>query len=65
VELGLGSVFMWHALESMREIPELDNSYLLNLPEDFSPLLGIALGYPAQPPKARELKEKIQTDYMR
>jgi nitroreductase len=56
---------MWHALESMREIPELDNSYLLNLPEDFSPLLGIALGYPAQAPKARELKEKIQTDYMR
>jgi nitroreductase len=65
VELGLGSVFMWHALESMREIPELDNSYLLNLPEDFSPLLGIAIGYPAQPPKVRELTEKIQTDYIR
>jgi nitroreductase len=65
VELGLGSVFMWHALESMREIPELDNSYLLNLPEDFSPLLGIAIGYPAQEPRARELTEKIKTDYMR
>jgi nitroreductase len=66
VELGLGSVFMWHALESMREIPELDNAYLLNLPENFSPLLGIAIGYPAQEPRARELRtEKIKTDYIR
>jgi nitroreductase len=65
VELGLGSVFMWHALESMREIPELDNSSLLNLPEGFSPLLGIALGYPAGAPKIRELRaDKIETSYI-
>jgi nitroreductase len=65
-ELGLGSVFMWHALESMRELPELDNSYLLNLPEGFSPLLGIAIGRPANPPKTRELRiDKIKTDYIR
>ncbi|MDR3123652.1 MAG: nitroreductase family protein [Treponema sp.] len=62
-ELGLGSVFMWHALESMRELPELDNSYLLNLPEGFSPLLGIAIGYPAKERKARELQaDKIQAN---
>jgi nitroreductase len=66
VELGLGSVFMWHALESMREIPELDNSHLLNLPDGFSPLLGIAIGRPTKESKARELRaDKIKTDYMR
>jgi nitroreductase len=65
-ELGLGSVFVWHALESMRELPELDNSSLLNLPEDFSPLLGLAVGYPAKAPGIRELRaEKIQTAYIR
>jgi nitroreductase len=64
-ELGLGSVFMWHALESMREIPELDNSDLLNLPEGFSPLLGLAVGYPAKAPRIRELRvDKIAVNYL-
>jgi nitroreductase len=65
VELGLGSVFMWHALESMREIPELDNCHLLNLPGGFSVLLGIAIGQPMNELKIRELKaDKIKTDYI-
>jgi nitroreductase len=65
VELGLGSVFMWHTLESMREIPELDNSHLLKLPDGFSPLLGIAIGHPVKEPKIRELRaDKINTDYI-
>jgi nitroreductase len=65
VELGLGSVFMWHALESMREIPDLDNSHLLNLPPGFSPLLGIAIGRPANEPKTRQLRaDKIKTNYI-
>jgi hypothetical protein len=56
---------MWHALESMRELPELDNSHLLNAPEGFSPLLGLAVGYPAKELKARELQaEKIKTAYI-
>lgn len=64
-DLGLGSVFMWFALESMRELPELDHSYLLNLPNDFTPLLGIAIGYPAEHLKTRELKtDKISVSYM-
>jgi nitroreductase len=64
-ELGLGSVFMWHALESMRELPELDNSHLLNAPEGFSPLLGLAVGYPARALAIRELHtEKIKTNYI-
>jgi nitroreductase len=64
-ELGLGSVFMWHALESMREIPDLDHSHLLNLPEGFSPLLGLAVGYPAKEPRIRELRgDKIAANYI-
>jgi nitroreductase len=64
-ELGLGSVFVWHALESMRELPELDASALLNLPEGFSPLLGIAVGYPAREPGVRELRgDKIKTTHI-
>ncbi|MDR2517554.1 MAG: nitroreductase family protein, partial [Spirochaetaceae bacterium] len=42
-ELGLGSVFIWGALESMRLIPEMDNTRLLRLPDDFTPLLGVAI----------------------
>lgn len=55
--LGLGSVLMWFALESMREIPELDNTGALGLPEGFEPLIGIALGYPVKELSARELRK--------
>lgn len=46
--LGLGSVFMWGALESMRLFPELDHTSVLELPEGFAPLIGLAVGYPAK-----------------
>jgi nitroreductase len=62
-ELGLGSVFMWFALESMRELPELDHSRLLNLPDGFAPLMGIAVGHPAKPLRARPLNpDKISVN---
>lgn len=48
VEMGLGSCFMWFALDSMRRLPELDKTALLDLPEDFSPLLGLAVGHIAE-----------------
>jgi hypothetical protein len=39
---------------------------LLNVPEGFSPLLGIAIGYPAKAPRIRELKaDRIKTGYIR
>ncbi|KPU43533.1 FMN reductase [NAD(P)H] [Oxobacter pfennigii] len=63
--LGLGSVFMWYALESMREIPELDNTAVLSLPDDFEPLIGIAIGHPATKLSARDLKTgKISINYL-
>ena len=55
-DLGLGSVYMWGALESMRMIPEKDHTDLLRLPEYFEPLIALAVGYPAQELKERELR---------
>ena len=55
--LGLGSCFMWYALESMRNLPEYDKTELLELPEDFEPLLGLAIGYIDKELPVRELKE--------
>ena len=55
VEMGLGSCFMWFALDSMRRIPELDHTELLQLPEDFEPLLGLAVGHIAEPLSERSI----------
>jgi nitroreductase len=64
-DLGLGSVFMWHILESMREIPELDNSHLLNLPAEFVPLIGLAIGHPLKQFGEREIEpNKINVNYL-
>ena len=64
--LGLGSVFMWFALESMREIPALDNTAVLNLPKGFEPLLGLAVGYPDKEVSQRELSlDKISVNFLR
>lgn len=46
--IGLGSVFMWGALESMRMFPELDHTDILELPDDFVPLIALAVGYPVK-----------------
>lgn len=63
--LGLGSVFMWGSLEAMRVIPELDNTSILNLPEGFEPLIGLAVGYPASPITARDINlDKITVNYL-
>lgn len=48
-DMGLGSCYMWGALESIRMLPHLDNTHLLQLPKDFEPLIGLAVGYPQQP----------------
>ncbi len=53
VQMGLGSCFMWFALDSMRRLPELDHTDLLNLPEEFEPLLGLAVGHIDKPLEER------------
>ena len=53
--LGLGSCFMWGALEASRVLPKFDKTYLLNLPDGFEPLLGLAIGHPYNEPKERNL----------
>ncbi len=55
IEMGLGSCFMWFALDSMRRLPELDHTDLLHLPEDFEPLLGLAVGHIEKPLEERSL----------
>ena len=61
--LGLGSVFMWGALEAARVLPEFDRTDLLELPQDFQPLLGLAVGHSAMEPKIKELTDvKIGTN---
>ena len=64
-DLGLGSVFMWFALESMREFPEMDNSHILEQPEGFEPLIGIAIGYPERELKTRDIRpDKFTSNYL-
>lgn len=64
--LGLGSVFMWFALESMRELPALDHSPVLDLPEGFAPLLGLAVGHPAKELSPRDVKtDRITVNYLK
>lgn len=58
-DMGLGSVYMWGALESMRMIPELDRTDLLELPENFEPLLAIAVGYPEEEMEVRSIKHEL------
>lgn len=63
--LGLGSVFMWGALESMRLFPELDHTSILELPKGFVPLLGLAIGYPASPLEPNVKKhDPIEVNYV-
>ena len=64
VDMGLGSCFMWGALESMRMFPELDHTALLELPESFEPLLGLAVGYPADEPKKERPRREIGVNYV-
>ncbi len=64
VDMGLGSCFMWGALESMRMFPELDHTELLRLPADFEPLLGLAVGYAADAPKKERPQREIGVDYI-
>ena len=57
VEMGLGSCFMWFALDSMRRMPEMDHTDLLGLPENFEPLLGLAIGHIEKPLEERQIPE--------
>ena len=66
INMGLGSVYMWGALESMRMIPELDHTELLEIPEGFEPLIALAVGYPANDLKERPIShEMITTNYIK
>ena len=56
--LGLGSVFMWGALEAARVLPAYDRTDLLRLPAGFRPLLGLAIGHKATKSARKELTDQ-------
>ncbi len=56
-EMGLGSCFAWGVLESERMFSEYAHNELLDLPEDFEPLIGILVGHPAEEGKVRSIPE--------
>ena len=56
--LGLGSCFMWGALEAARVLPKFDKTSLLDLPDTFEPLLGLAIGHTAIGLKERTISDK-------
>ena len=63
--MGLGSCFMWFALDSMRRMPTLDHTDLLGLPEDFEPLLGLAVGHIGKQLTEREIAgDRIGVDFL-
>ena len=55
---GLGSVYVWGIFEAMRMNPEMDCTSLLKLPDAFSPLMGLMVGYPDKPLAIRDIDEK-------
>lgn len=59
INLGLSSVYMWGALESMRMIPERDNTKVLNLPNGYEPLIALAIGYPFKELAEHPIKHEI------
>ena len=65
-DLNLGSVLIWGIIEAMREIPELDNTALLNLPDNFEPLMGLAVGYSEAELTARDINpSKMTVNYIK
>lgn len=63
--LGLGSCYMWGALESMRMLPELDHTDVLEIPEGFEPLVALAVGYPVKELESKPIKHKpISINYI-
>lgn len=61
-DLGLGSVFMWGALEAMRMYPEYDRTDLLRLPDGFEPLIGVAVGHELAPAPERPRPEAFDAN---
>lgn len=60
--LGLGSVYLWGWLHKLRKRPELIARF--NLPEGYSIISALAVGYAADPATSREPEEKIAVDRM-
>ena len=64
-EMGLGSCFSWGVLESERIYPEYDHNDLLQLPEDYEPLIGIMVGHPTGEGPVRAIPDdRLSINYL-
>lgn len=61
--LGLGSFYTWGVWEAMRLYPELDTSSVLDLPEDYTPIMGLVVGHPQALLEPREIRERIPVKF--
>ena len=63
-DLGLGSVFLWGFIGPLNASPDILNK--LDIPEGFTPVSGVALGYPAEPlDDEKELKKTISMNMVK
>lgn len=62
-DMGLGTVFNWAAGTILPDKKELLEE--LGIPEDFKPLAGVVIGHPAKEVPKREMKETINTNYIK
>lgn len=60
-DLGSGSVIIWSVGMTLEKKPELKKEY--GIPEEHKALFGVALGYPADDVKEKELKLAIEVSY--
>lgn len=60
--LGLGSCYIWGCLRDLRANKEL--AARLNIPEGFTIISGLAVGYPVKPLYARNKKDKMGVNYV-
>lgn len=55
-DLGLGSVYLWGFIRALNDSPDLLKK--LDLPEGFTPVSAVALGYPVEPLTGEKKLEK-------
>ncbi len=63
-DLGLGSVYLWGFIRALNDSPDLLKK--LDLPEGFTPVSAVALGYPVEPfTEVKRLEKTISINIVR
>lgn len=62
-EMGLGSCYIWGCMQPFKANPEM--AQIFKLPEGFTPVAGLIVGYTEAEAKKRPVENKISVSYMR